>query len=112
MAAPVTSKGVFSCAHKGTMSLSAASKLTVGGNPVQVFSSGGYTGAYGGCQNPQNAGGPCASTVPAPPPNPGSAAKLTTAGLPALLSGLTANTLPAGVSLTSVDPGQTKLTAS
>ena len=111
--APVTSKGIFSCAHSGTMSLQATSKLTVDTHPVQTFSSGGYTGSYDNCKNPQNAGGQCASTTPVPPTgNPGSATKLTIGSSPALLSELTANTMPAATPLQSVDPGQTKLTAS
>lgn len=67
MVPPVTSKGVFTCAHQGTMSLQATSKLTVQGNPVQSFSSAGYTGDYENCANPKNNGPQCASTTPVPP---------------------------------------------
>ena len=113
MAAPVTSKGSLSCAHGGTMSLQAASKLTLNGDPVQAFSPGGYSGSYDKCTYPENSGGPCAQTTPVPPAgNPGSATKLTVGGSPALLSQLTANTMPAGTPLQAVAPGQAKLTAS
>ena len=119
MAAPVTGNGSLTCAHGGTLSLTAAGKLTAGGegNPVQVFSSAGYQGSYTGCANPTNSGGPCTSTVPLPAEaNPVSATRLTIGGSPALLSSLTANTLPAGapvgVPLQNITPGQTKLTAS
>lgn len=44
--------------------------------------------------------------------NPGSATKVTVGGTPALLDQLTANTMPAATPLQSIDPGQTKLTAS
>jgi hypothetical protein len=109
MAAPVTTKGVLACAHQGALSLGAASKLTVEGDPVQTFSAS-YTGSYAGCTSNS---GQCTTTTPFPAAaNPGSAVKLTISSAPALLSTLTANTTPAGTPLKSVDPGQTKLTAS
>jgi len=112
MAAPVTTAGAVKCQHGGAVELSSQAGLTVDGKAVVLFSLLALPASvYAGCTLTQ----PCVATAPLPPPTPatpnGNSTKLTVGGEAVLLDSLTANSTPAGTSV-SVTAGQNKLTAS
>ena len=111
MAYPVTTGGSFTCANKGSPTLSSQAKLTIEGNPALPFSAASALGPYTGCTyNVSGVTGPCTTTTVV---SGGSATKLTVGAAPALLDSIqaTAGTPPPPAAVT-VNAGQTKLTAS
>ena len=111
--AVVVEDGDLTCAHDGTRSLSAGSvKLTVGASPVIPLAVVAGAGQYSGCKfkDPNGNSHPCLSTAVTST----GAAKLTVGGKPVLLDSdklTTANDL-ATIFPATIDPGQSKLTAS
>ena len=111
--AVVVEDGDLTCAHDGTRSLSAGSvKLTVGASPVIPLAVVAGTGQYSGCKfkDPNGNSHPCLSTAVTST----GAAKLTVGRKPVLLDSdklTTANDL-ATIFPATIDPGQSKLTAS
>jgi hypothetical protein len=105
-------KGDLACPHKGKRSLSGFSKFTVATSPVIQLASVPGVEAYDGCTTKDSNGvaHPCLTTAATSP----GAAKLTAGGKPVLLDSdkVTAtNDLQAPFDIT-VEPGQSKLTAS
>jgi hypothetical protein len=106
------SNGDLACPHQGTRSLSGFAKFTVGGSRVVQVTAVPGVEAYDGCTTKDTNGvaHPCLTTAAASP----GTAKLTAGGTPVLLDSDTVtatNDLLAPFDIT-VEPGQSKLTAS
>lgn len=106
------SNGDLACPHQGTRSLSGFAKFTVGGSAVVRLSAVPGVAAYDGCTTKDSNGvaHPCLTTAVSSP----GATRLTAGGQPVLLDSdtVTATNDLAVLSSVTVEPAQSKLTAS